>query len=270
MVDRFKDLKFVQNNERNDHIDINDKDNSDDSDETDQNDKILELLGDCTKISNDINLINEKINLITIDTKDKKFNVRASEITNDIKNIKNRIDVLSRLPFSGSEKRIQTNNTAMLYKKLHDTYNTFVKKTESIDKSNQKYHNSIVESNKTELENNENTGNVLMYETDEQRGNQTLGYIQNRHKDILNLAQSIEELKQLFVDMAFLVSQQGELLDEIEINVETAEKDIEKGVEDITIAVKYQNKSRKKLYILLAIVIIILIAVLSPVLATYL
>lgn len=269
MVDRLKDLKLSPNsNMRDNHIDNND--DSNETDESDQNDKILELLGECTKVSNDINKINEKIDLITIDIKHKQFNERATEITNDIKNIKNRIDALSSLPFTGSEKRIQTNNTATLYKKLHDTYNTFVKKTETIEKSNKKFHDSVVESNKTDLENGEKVGNVLMYQTDEQMAEETLGYIQNRHKDILKLAQSIEELKQLFVDMAFLVAQQGELLDSVEANVNTAEKDIEKGAEDIEVAVKYQKKSRKKLYILLAIVIIILIAVLSPVLATYL
>lgn len=266
MVDRLKDLKTINTNNLS----------RSDSDDTD---RLTDFLEECTVVSDDINKIEENINLITIDTNDKKFNEITKNITNSIKDTKNRIDVLSKYDFTGSEKMIQTNSIRALYTKLHNTYNLFVNKTETIEKKNEKFHQSIVKSNKEgsnkeELENEKTNGNILMYETEYETeyktAESTLGYIQNRHNDIVKLAQSIEELKQLFVDMAFLVSQQGELLDVVETNVNKAEKDIEKGVEEIVIAVKYQNKSRKKLYILLAIIIIILISVISPVLAIYL
>ena len=54
---------------------------------------------------------------------------------------------------------------------------------------------------------------------DQQRAKQNLLFITERHRDILTLEKSIRELHQLFVDMAALVMQQGELVDQIERSV---------------------------------------------------
>ena len=51
---------------------------------------------------------------------------------------------------------------------------------------------------------------------------EALNYVQNKHKEIQKLEASINELHQLFVDMAVLVEQQAELINSIENNVEKA------------------------------------------------
>eukprot|EP01112_Ceratiomyxa_fruticulosa_P011485 TRINITY_DN3115_c2_g1_i1.p1 TRINITY_DN3115_c2_g1~~TRINITY_DN3115_c2_g1_i1.p1 ORF type:complete len:328 (+),score=65.95 TRINITY_DN3115_c2_g1_i1:111-1094(+) len=95
-----------------------------------------------------------------------------------------------------------------------------------------------------------------------------LAYIQDRHRDILRLEQSIRELHQLFVDMSILVAAQGEMLDQIEYNVTQSVAYTTDGVEQLRQANTLQKKSRKKMIILVVILIIIIIVVLAPVLTT--
>lgn len=72
-----------------------------------------------------------------------------------------------------------------------------------------------------------------------------LTYIENRHREILRLEQSIRELHQLFVDMAVLVEAQGELIDQIEYNVSQSVAYTRKTNEELRAANKLQKKSRK-------------------------
>jgi len=95
-----------------------------------------------------------------------------------------------------------------------------------------------------------------------------LAYIQDRHRDILLLEASIKELHQLFMDMSILVASQGELIDQIEYNVNQSVAYTASGVQELRKAIVYQKKSRKKMIILIVIIIIILGVVLGPTLAT--
>jgi len=70
-------------------------------------------------------------------------------------------------------------------------------------------------------------------------------YIENRHREILRLEQSIKELHQLFVDMAVLVEAQGELIDQIEYNVSQSVAYTKRANEELRSANKSQKKSRK-------------------------
>jgi len=97
-----------------------------------------------------------------------------------------------------------------------------------------------------------------------------LAYIEARHKDIVRLEASINELHQLFMDMAVLVESQGELLNQIEFNVSQSVDYTAKGVIELKQAVKLQKKSRKKMCILIGILLIIIVVVLAPTLSTVL
>lgn len=87
-------------------------------------------------------------------------------------------------------------------------------------------------------------------------------YIENRHREILRLEQSIRELHQLFVDMAVLVEAQGELIDQIEFNVSQSVAYTKKTNEELRTANKLQKKSRKKMFILICLLVVVLIIVL--------
>ena len=73
----------------------------------------------------------------------------------------------------------------------------------------------------------------------------------------MKLERSITELHQLFVDMAVLVESQGELLNQIEHNVEQAVGFVASGVDELNSASDYQKASRKKMMIICCIIVVI-------------
>jgi len=97
---------------------------------------------------------------------------------------------------------------------------------------------------------------------DTERKNQAksaLAYIESKSNDIKRLEQSIQELHNLFLDMAIMVEAQGELIDQIEYNVTQAVDNTRVAVENLRGANKYQKKSRKKMCIIVCILIVILL-----------
>lgn len=89
-----------------------------------------------------------------------------------------------------------------------------------------------------------------------QQARQALGDIEARHRDIMNLEKSIQELHDMFLDMAMLVESQGEMIDRIEYNVEQAVDFVQSAKSDTKKAVKYQSKARrKKIFIIICLVV---------------
>ncbi|GAB9471472.1 hypothetical protein Gpo141_00008681 [Globisporangium polare] len=86
---------------------------------------------------------------------------------------------------------------------------------------------------------------------------------QDKYLDVLRLEQSVAELHQMFLDLALLVEQQGEMLDQIEFQVRTAANYVEQGNQEVSKALKSQKLARKKKCCLLFVgITIILIIVL--------
>jgi len=90
-----------------------------------------------------------------------------------------------------------------------------------------------------------------------------LSYIQDRHREIVQIEASVSELHDLFVDMAILVESQGAILDVVETNVNSAILDTRDGVDQMASANKHQKKGRKKMYIIIGIGIVIVIVLLA-------
>jgi t-SNARE complex subunit (syntaxin) len=84
-------------------------------------------------------------------------------------------------------------------------------------------------------------------------------YIESRHRDIMRLEQSIRELHQLFMDMAVLVEAQGELIDQIEYNVNQSVAYTKDAVKNLRKASELQKKSRKKMCCLIIILLIVVV-----------
>ncbi|XP_075220834.1 syntaxin-like isoform X2 [Lycorma delicatula] len=82
----------------------------------------------------------------------------------------------------------------------------------------------------------------IITETKEAR--RVLEDVQLRHEELLKLEKSITELRDLFVEMALLVEQQGDMINNIERHVEEAGEHVEKAKTHITKATKYQRKLR--------------------------
>ncbi|XP_052802370.1 syntaxin isoform X2 [Mya arenaria] len=120
-----------------------------------------------------------------------------------------------------------------------------------------------------ELEEMLESGNLQVFTQDiimeTQQAKQTLADIEARHADIMKLEKSIQELHDMFMDMAMLVEQQGEMIDRIEYNVEQAVDYVETAKMDTKKAVKYQSKARRKL-IMIIICVAVLIAIVAIIL----
>jgi len=95
-----------------------------------------------------------------------------------------------------------------------------------------------------------------------------LADIQERHRDIHRLEQSIAELHQLFLDMSVLVESQGELLDQIEYTVSQSVNYTSKAVEELRSANKYQKKFRKKMCCAILIFLAILLIIILPIITS--
>ena len=70
----------------------------------------------------------------------------------------------------------------------------------------------------------------------------------------------------MFLDMAFLVEQQGEMLDQIEFQVNSAAEYIGEGNQQLGKALDYRKKARKKWCCIICIVVVVLAAIIAPVL----
>ncbi|KAH3755940.1 syntaxin 7 [Pelomyxa schiedti] len=98
--------------------------------------------------------------------------------------------------------------------------------------------------------------------------------IRDREAGIQELETKVVQVNEMFRDLASIVKEQGHMIDNIEANIESADTQVEQGVEQLEKAVTLQKKSRNKLWIILAItaavcgaiIVLILVTVLPSVL----
>ena len=83
----------------------------------------------------------------------------------------------------------------------------------------------------------------------------------DRHDEFLKLEKSIREVYDLFMELAALVEQQGESLNNIERLITDAQDRVVKGKEELVKAHEHKKSSRKKMIILAAILLAIVIIV---------
>lgn len=88
----------------------------------------------------------------------------------------------------------------------------------------------------------------------------------DKYQDVLRLETSIVELHQMFVDLALIVDQQGEMLDKIEFSVNAADEYVIKGNDELDKALAARKALRKKYFILGLIIAVILVVILGGVL----
>lgn len=84
--------------------------------------------------------------------------------------------------------------------------------------------------------------------------------IQYRDQAIRSLQRDMSEVHDMFKDLANLVSEQGDFVNDIASNVQDASNDVDTGLDEVHKAHESQKKSRSKLCII-AVVITILVAI---------
>jgi len=84
-----------------------------------------------------------------------------------------------------------------------------------------------------------------------------------RHKEIIHIAQSINELAQIFRELSVLVIEQGTILDRIDYNIEQTRANVEVGHQQLEKANEYSKKARTiKCILVLFLLTAILVGVL--------
>lgn len=90
-----------------------------------------------------------------------------------------------------------------------------------------------------------------------------LAAIQERDREITQIAQSISELAQLFQDLSAMVIEQGTMLDRIDYNIDTMATNMQQSTVQLTQAMHHQAGSgRRQLMLLLVLCIALLVALL--------
>ncbi|XP_060048766.1 syntaxin-2 isoform X4 [Erinaceus europaeus] len=117
-----------------------------------------------------------------------------------------------------------------------------------------------------ELEGMLESGNPSIFTSDiisdSQITRQALNEIESRHKDIMKLETSIRELHDMFVDLAMFVETQGDMINNIEKNVSSAEDYVVRAKEETKKAIRYQSKARRKKWVIV-VVSVVLVALLA-------
>lgn len=74
--------------------------------------------------------------------------------------------------------------------------------------------------------------------------------IEERHKDLLNLERNVNEIHRMFVDLALLVSLQGDIIDNIEVNVRNAKESVLHAEDDLILSKNNLAGARKVICLL--------------------
>lgn len=96
----------------------------------------------------------------------------------------------------------------------------------------------------------------------------TLNEMKERHLEIQMIERSMSELHQMFLDVAFIVSQQGSTIDKVDEYVQTSLEATAQAAQEITNAVVKQKRAQRRrwvlsgigLFILIILVVIIVLA----------
>ncbi|XP_060769547.1 syntaxin-7 [Neoarius graeffei] len=113
-------------------------------------------------------------------------------------------------------------------------------------------------------------GNASPFESEAQAQTQSydegiteedLHLIQERETAIRQLESDITDINEIFKDLAVMVHEQGDMIDSIEANVESAEVNVQSATQQLSSAANYQQKSRKKMCILIVILAVLIVIV---------
>ncbi|XP_072519063.1 syntaxin 3b isoform X2 [Salminus brasiliensis] len=217
--------------------------------------------------------------ILSAPTSDQKTQDDLESLTNDIKkmanNARNKLKTIERNLESDEEERvsadirIRKSQHAVLSRKFVDVMTKYNEaQVDFREKSKGRIQRQLEITGKAttddELEEMLEGGNAAVFTAgiiDSGISKQALSEIESRHKDIVRLESSIKELHDMFVDIAMLVESQGDIVDNIEVNVSKAVDHIAVAKTETKKAVRYQSKARKKMIILGVVILVIVVII---------
>ena len=69
--------------------------------------------------------------------------------------------------------------------------------------------------------------------------------MEERHKDLQKLERNVKEIHRMFLDLSLLVNMQGEMIDNIEVNVKSAKAAVFHAEEDLILSKDNLSSARK-------------------------
>jgi len=85
--------------------------------------------------------------------------------------------------------------------------------------------------------------------------------IREREQALQQLESDILDVNQIFKDLAVMVHEQGEMIDSIEANVDSAVVHVDQGATNVQRAAQYQSKVRRKRFFCVIFLIVLIIVV---------
>ncbi|KAF4548751.1 SNARE domain-containing protein [Elsinoe fawcettii] len=99
-------------------------------------------------------------------------------------------------------------------------------------------------------------GTILQTKQKQRQGLQDVA-IQQREREIEQIAQGIIDLANIFQDLQTMVIDQGTMLDRIDYNVEKMATEVKEADKELTVATGYQKKTTKRKIILLLVLLVV-------------
>jgi t-SNARE complex subunit (syntaxin) len=244
------------------------------------------------KIQNNIELLEEKYTeqLQKINPKDKKrLGNEADQIVDDTNKIANEVKEklelmvktdttasVKQMQAQAAEERIKKNTHASLvqqFVEIMQHYQSAQAKYKQQYQDNVRRQILVVRPDATEEEINDtmesgNADRIFADKTvDKQKAAETaLSYIRDRHQEIMKIEQSLNQLQQLFIDMAVLVAEQSEMITSIETNIENATGYMKEATTQLKKANKLAKRGRKCMIAIIVLCVALLGAVLTIIL----
>jgi len=181
-------------------------------------------------------------------------NMAATKVRNKLKEMKLEND---KCPADSSQKRIRTNMHSTLSKKFLDLMHEYQqiqtaykeKYREKIQRAAEIVKPGITQDEVEQLIQTDNTSSLfedqILNDPRHAAARSALVAIQQQNRDIKQLERSMNELQQMFLDMATLVDVQGDQLEQIGRNVNQAVVQAGISVSALEVAER-NNKSRKR------------------------
>ncbi|XP_041929564.1 syntaxin-3a isoform X1 [Alosa sapidissima] len=226
--------------------------------------QIEDIRGSIDKIDENVVEVKKLYSVIlSAPTSEQKTQDDLEAITNDIKkmanNARNKLKTIERNLETDQEERvsadmrIRKSQHAVLSRKFVEVMTKYNEaQVDFRERSKGRIQRQLEITGKAttddELEEMLESGNAAVFTAgivDSNMSKQALSEIEARHKDIVRLESSIKELHDMFVDIAMLVESQGDVIDNIEVNVSKSVDHIEVAKSETKKAVRYQSKARK-------------------------
>uniref|UniRef100_A0A0K2VH59 t-SNARE coiled-coil homology domain-containing protein n=2 Tax=Lepeophtheirus salmonis TaxID=72036 RepID=A0A0K2VH59_LEPSM len=245
--------------------------------------EVEEIRENIDKIQNNVEEVKRKHSgILSAPQTDEKMKQELEDLMSDIKKTANKVRAKLKVIEQNIEQEEHVNKASVdlrIRKTQHSTLSRkFVEVMTEYNRTQTDYrerckgriqrHLEITGRTTTneELEDMLEQGNPAVFTQgiimDTAAAKQTLADIEARHADIIKLETSIKELHDMFMDMAMLVENQGEMIDRIEYHVEHAVDYVQTATQDTKKALKYQSKARRlKIYFFLAIVILVIVII---------